>query len=461
MHTLLPRLRTILPLLVLLLISSVVLIALDRPLVRGDGTAYLAWVDTLIIDRDLSLQNQVDKLASVNTYQVAWNDATNDWAIVFPFGIAFLQAPFYALGHIFAQNDWLNYNPTYFFQNQGVALPYSLWLMAGANFMALGIISAAWWAGRRFANGWLTALTVFAVFIGTPLVYYSTIDPLNSHNGAGFTMAILIWILVIQTNAFARDDDDTHTPRLWLWVLMGIMAGMTIMTRWQLAVSVAPVWLLLAYKREWRGFWIAGISAAVMLLPLPYIWNAMFGAPFVIPFNEVENREFLQTSNQFLLVLENLLLHSPIVLLFFAGLPLLWRRDKAWALLFVVMFIAQLIVNGSALDWYAGDSYGMRRMSELTIIYAISATAFTGWLWQKFQPRWRGFIIFGYGIFIAYTAVYIASFLVWTWTNPEGFFIVEPLRMIRYWLEHPYSVPVLREVVVTHVSPVAWTMPGP
>jgi hypothetical protein len=67
----------------------------------------------------------------------------------------------------------------------------------------------------------------------------------------------------------------------------------------------------------------------------------------------------------------------------------------------------------------------------------------------------------GYGIFIAYTAVYIASFLVWTWTNPEGFFIVEPLRMIRYWLEHPYSVPVLREVVVTHVSPVAWTMPGP
>jgi hypothetical protein len=255
MHTLLPRLRTILPLLVLLLISSVVLIALDRPLVRGDGTAYLAWVDTLIIDRDLSLQNQVDKLASVNTYQVAWNDATNDWAIVFPFGIAFLQAPFYALGHIFAQNDWLNYNPTYFFQNQGVALPYSLWLMAGANFMALGIISAAWWAGRRFANGWLTALTVFAVFIGTPLVYYSTIDPLNSHNGAGFTMAILIWILVIQTNAFARDDDDTHTPRLWLWVLMGIMAGMTIMTRWQLAVSVAPVWLLLAYKREWRGFW--------------------------------------------------------------------------------------------------------------------------------------------------------------------------------------------------------------
>jgi len=447
-------------LIALLIVAQVIMIAMDRPLVRGDGTAYLAWIDTLIIDRDLELQNQVDKLYAVNTYQIAWNRNTNGFAIVFPFGIAFLQAPFYAIGHVFASNGWLDLNPEYFEQMQGRGLPYSLWLMIGANLMALGSVSAIWWLGRRWANAWLSAVVALAVFVGTPLLYYSTVDVLNSHNGSSFALAVVIWIVIVQTGAFSKSEKDPQ-QRTYLWILMGILAGMTILIRWQLFVSVAPIWLLLAYKREWRGFWVSGITTAITLLPLPYIWNAMFGAPFVIPFNEVEQREFLQTGNQFLLVLENLIIHSPITILFFLGLPLIWRKDKAWAALFAGMFGAQLFVNGAALDWYAGNSYGMRRMSELFVIYGVSALFITNWAWERFGQRVRIGIGTGYGVFFAYTALYVMSFFVWTWTNPQGFFIVEPWRMIPYWLNHPYTIPVFNEVIASHVGPLAWSMPGP
>ncbi|MBO9308512.1 MAG: hypothetical protein J7551_01875 [Chloroflexi bacterium] len=326
--------------------------------------------------------------------------------------------------------------------------------------MALETISAMYWIGRRWLDEWLAALVSFSVFVGTPLLYHSTVDILNSHSGASFTMAIFMWLLVVQLDAF-REGSSSHKPKAWMWALMGVMAGLTVLTRWQLAVSVAAAWLILAHKRQWQGFWLSGVTAAITLLPLPLIWNQMFGAPFVIPFNELEGRQFWQAENRFLLVLSILLQHSPIVCLFFVGLLLLYRHDKAWAALLFVMFASQLIVNGAALDWHAGDSYGMRRMSELIVIYGLGAVIFTSWIQRKLKRAGRLAVITLYVIFICYTSVYFGSFLVWMWTNPEGFFIVEPWRMIQYWLEHPQGMQVIREVIALHVGPWAWHMPGP
>jgi hypothetical protein len=461
-HRFLKALPKIFPLslIVLLVSSKFVLIFLDRPLIRGDGIAYLAWVDTIVLDRDLELQNQVEKLRSINTYQIGWNHKLQRFGIVFPFGIAFLQAPFYFIGHWFSQNNWLNYNQDYFSRMQGVGLPYSLWLMMGANLMALGTISAMYWIGRRWLNEWLAALVSFSVFAGTPLLYYSTVDILNSHSGASFTMTIFMWLLVVQLDAF-REGSSPCRSKAWVWVLMGMMAGLTVLTRWQLAVSVAATWLILAHKRQWQGFWLSGVTAAITLLPLPLIWNQMFGAPFVMPFNELENRQFWQNENRFLLVLSSLLQHSPIVCLFFAGLPFVYRYDKAWAVLLFLMFVAQLIVNGAALDWHAGDSYGMRRMSELISVYGLGAAAFTSWIQYKLRRIGQLITVAFYATLICYTSIYFVSFLVWTWTNSEGFFIVEPWRMIQYWLEHPQRMQVLHEVIASHIGPWAWRMPGP
>src|SRR5829696_2589049 len=143
------------PLVLLLVVALLTLIRFDRPLVRGDGVAYLAWVDTFVRDGDIDLNNQFERFQPVNTYQITWGNTMQRWVIVFPFGAAFVLAPFYAVGNVFAQNGWLDANPTYFAQMQGVGLPYSLWLMIGTNLLTLVTLAISWHIGRRFVSGWI------------------------------------------------------------------------------------------------------------------------------------------------------------------------------------------------------------------------------------------------------------------------------------------------------------------
>ena len=156
-----------LPLVVLLVVSAIILIRLDRPLIRGDGTAYLAWVDTFVRDRDIDLANQFERLRPVNTYQVTWDDERQRYVDIFPFGVGFVQAPFYAVGGVLAEVGWPDANPDYFLQMQGVRQAYSLALMGGANLMALAAIGLAWWMARRLTVSWIAALVAVGVFAGT------------------------------------------------------------------------------------------------------------------------------------------------------------------------------------------------------------------------------------------------------------------------------------------------------
>jgi len=92
--------------LALLLLCLGTLILLDRPLIRGDGVAYLAWVDSIALDHDVDLANQYQRLAGVNSYQISWNEARQSYTNIFPFGVAFFQYPFYRLGNWFVGNGW-------------------------------------------------------------------------------------------------------------------------------------------------------------------------------------------------------------------------------------------------------------------------------------------------------------------------------------------------------------------
>jgi hypothetical protein len=471
--------RPLAPLVILLAAAAATLIFFDRPLIRGDGVSYLAWVDTIALDHDLDLSNQVERLRPVLTYQIQWNATTQRWVIVFPFGVGILQAPFYAIGNAFAAHNWLNINPDYFRQNQGVELPYSFWLMIGANVWTLLALAFTWLAGRRLCDGWTAALATYAVFLGTPIFYYSTIAPLNSHNAGGFAIAGFVYLLARCTGAFkpSRETGDENNGKSegWCWwAMMGVCAGLAVLARWQLAVAVAPGFLLLLYERRLRGFIIAATAAAITVLPLPFAWQYLFGSPFLIPFDAVEGQKgsFLSAPNHGLDVLVQTLIHSPIIVLSLVGIPILWKRSRPWAVMAFVAFFAQIIVNGAALDWWAGESYGMRRMSELYPLYGLLACAALQPLSAQWAAGKQGIRLFYarhqrliYRLLLAgiigYTGVYIAAFIVYSWTNPDHYLLGRPDVMLSYFFNHPYRMEVLNEVIRTHVGPQAWAMPGP
>ncbi len=455
-----------LTLIALMIALILVLILLDRPLIRGDSLAYLVWTDTLAGDFDINFNNQHDRFHTVNTYQIQWNVDTERWVNIFPFGIAYLQAPFYWTGKVFAEANLLDANPDYFQSMQGVPQAISVWMMIGANLMAIGACVLAYRIGRRLCDSGLSALIAFAVFIGTPLVYYSTISPVNSHNAGAFTIAVFLYLLVRCTGALSDNPIGVKHPA-W-WIVLGIFGGLSILVRWQLAVAIMPAWVLLAYHRQWRGLAFATVSAGLTLLPLLLIWQAMFGVPILVPFDAVSEGGFMQTGDNYALnVLEMLMSHSPIVLVSLIGLMFLWRKDRAWSLTLGAMIALQLIVNGAALDWNAGETYGMRRMSELYAVYVlltcVTVAHLNEWLRSNHPKfvRWgRIAIIAGFGAIIVYSVAYIGVFIVYSWHHPAWQFDNTPGAMFSYFSNLPHRWQVLWEVYQSHVGILAWNLPG-
>lgn len=460
--------RSTLPALLLIVLTAATMLRYDRPLIRGDGIAYLAWVDTFVRDRDLDLTNQFERFQGVNTYQITWHTERQRFVNIFPFGAALVHAPFYALADALVGQGVDGADPAYFRQMQGVEQPYSLALMLGANVLALGTALLALRLARRLTGAWSAAALAWALFVGTPLLYYSTIAPLNSHNPAAFLLALVLYVLVTRTSTLAADTSSDPLPvRTWLvWIVLGGAAGLLVLTRWQLIAVAGLGWIALIARRQYAGLAIATVTAMLVLIPLPLVWNHLFGDPFVVPYDETTNQQFLGLPVNAHRVVGQMIGYAPLIGLSLLGLPALWRRDRLWAILFAGMIATQVLINGSARDWYAGDTFGPRRMSELYSIYVVLLAALIG---RLPAPGWlrsrRALCLIGTRlavlVLLIYSILLFRAFLLFTWTNSQGQFADQPEVMLRYWRDHPAREETLRAVLDAHVGPRAWNQPGP
>jgi hypothetical protein len=92
------------------------------------------------------------------------------------------------------------------------------------------------------------------------------------------------------------------------------------------------------------------------VLPLPIVWQHLFGSPIVIPYQAVSGRSFLDVPTGSLWVLVQTPYHSPVLLLSLIGLALLWCISRKWALLAAMAIGLQILVNGAVLDWWGGET---------------------------------------------------------------------------------------------------------
>jgi hypothetical protein len=448
-------------LIILVGLTLLTMIRFDRPLVRGDGVAYLAWTDSVALDHDFNLENQFEKLSVVNTYQIIVNWHNGRYVNGFPFGVAFLQYPFYKLGHLFLQLNWLNLNPDYFHQMQGVPLPYSFWAMVGANLMGLTAVVLAWFTARRLTSPWMATVVAWAVYFGSPLFYYTTVSPLNSHSAGAVCAAVFLFLALRGTGGLTREASRPRETRPLLWLGVGVSAGLMTLSRWQLLLVAVPVWALMTWRREWRGLLYATPAAALTLLPLPLVWNYLFDTPFTIPYDITSSGSFLHPPIHAGHVLAFTLYNSPILTLSIAGLIPLWRRNRPWTLVFGTIILLQVLINGAALDWWAGESFGMRRMSELYFVYAVLVAATIGYLPKSPRRRaailLRGLLL----LLVLYNILFVFSFFSYRWTNLEYTPIPTPKLMIEHFLGQQNRWEVIETIFRTHLGPPAWSKPGP
>jgi hypothetical protein len=297
--------------------------------------------------------------------------------------------------------------------------------------------------------------------MGTPLIYYATISPVNSHNPGAFAATVFIYLLLWCEGSLRRNPNAQ--PRDWHWALLGLFGGLTVLTRWQLLLLVGLGLALLVWRRQWRGLLIAGIVAGIALLPLPLIWNELYGSPFVVPFDAASQGSFFGRPVNTWLVLRETIRHSPIILFSVVGLLFLWQRSRAWTIFALLAILTQAVVNGSTLDWWGGETYGMRRMAELYPLFVLPTATLFAFVPKRdfWQKNWRLLTRGAFGIVLVYTVLYFAAFIDFTWTNQMGVFIESPAIMLRHFWAQPNRGEILIAVIKAHVGPWAWSMPGP
>lgn len=446
-------------LLVMLVLTLTTMAVFDRPLVVGDGIAYLIWLDSIALDGDLDLGNQANKFGAVNTYHIYRNEQSGRWASAFPLGVALLLVPFYRLGAWLDTWPALQINDPHFEAIQSVPFAYSLMIMLGINLYTLLTLVMGYSIARRFTSPWFSALATLAGYLGTPLLFYSTVEPLSSHPAGAFAATLFLWLWLRARTSHCKAG--WCTTRRWLGI--GLAAGLAALCRWQLALLALPVGAVLLLGRHWRKAFPLAVGFLLLAWIIPYSWMRMFGSPWVVPAAARDGSTFLYAPVHSWRVLTSpiagLFPWSPVTALTLLGLWPLLRRDWPLALTAASMFVLQALVSGMVRDWWAGSGFGMRRLSELYPVYVLLLSALLGYL--ALHHRWLLGIAIGAAVVCTiYGVALLLAHLNYVWTNPFGLARDTPLREIRYAFA-PQHWRLMWPVIKDHVGIWAWKKPGP
>lgn len=343
-----PTLRAAAPALAAGLLAALLfLLAADPFLAPPDCAMYWSWAASLVHDGDFAFYNQFEALGVVPWYRYVTGAGrlANDW----PMGSGIALAPAVALGPLAAQ-AWV------------------CMLAAAALRMALPTLAEDP-RGR--------ALALAGVLAGTPLLFYLACGPFFSHAVAFavVTAFLVLWRATLTERTAAQS------------LLLGVLLGASALVRPQLALL--GLVFLAEGPRGWRTLATTRAGALLALgialgaAPAPIAHSVLYGSPLALP--KSEEMLWLRPALGKVLFSDyhGILPWTPLYALGAAGLVALARRERVAALGLGLVLATQLYVNAANYVWWAGGSFGNRRMLDVAIVVAIGVGA----LWEARRAR--------------------------------------------------------------------------
>lgn len=368
---------------------------LVTPKIRGaDEIEYFSYLPSLVFDHDLDFgdeyQHFYDRdptgLAGFKATFLDRRDPATGRHINFgPIGTAVLWSPFYLLAHgaTVVAGALGSDVPA-----DGMSWPYvAAACYASAFFGFLGLLLVHDLLVRF--GGWSDAvatLSVLALWLGTPVLYYMTVAPGFAHAASLFAVSLLVWLwLRARARGDAADGRD--------WALVGLAGGLCGLIREQDVLFLALPALWLAYDAARTRAWGPGLArgavlaatALVALTPQLLVYRALTGrfGP-----SRLVTRKVSYLSPHFFEVLfdpgHGLYAWTPLLLLATAGLllALWWRRDVVTGL-FALGLLLQVWINGALESWTQAGAFGSRRFVAATPLFAWGLAALVGAAWPR------------------------------------------------------------------------------
>jgi hypothetical protein len=435
---------------------------------QSDAFYYYAYLRSITFDRDVSLANDYRMIGLGDKPHLFEPTVTGYAHSAWTVGPAIVWSPFFGVGHLVAGRLAAQGRDV---AVDGSSFPYRQSIViAGLVYALIG-----WWLTLRLCEQWfrtrVAATAVALVAGGSFMLWYMVVEPTMTHAPS---MAAVAAFLLYWTRT--RDQRS-----LMGWVVLGVIAGLMTLLRWQNALfAIVPACdAAMALWRAWQsddrqgvrdlltGGAVFTVVATLACLPQMIAWKAIYGSWIAV---SPVGPQIRLTDPELVLTLfssrNGLLAMSPILYVGLIGLIGFSRRRAAIGVPLLFAVGAMVWFNASIQDWWGSDGYGGRRFDGvipiLTIGVAAALETIRGWMAARPQMVVGGVA----AMLVAWNLTFMAAAQRGSVrlgeAIPFGQVSGVQARIWHEWIGHPFSYPAsLWFAIRNGVSPSTYDRFGP
>jgi len=359
-----------------------------------DSFGYYAYLPGIFIYGDVTKLEWLPEIES--KYNLIGNDLyqaslqeNGNYVFKYLGGIAILEAPWFALGHLVAKSSH--------FPADGFSPPYQYSLAFGSIMYAiLGLLILRSLLKKFFADG-IVALTIILMGLATNLIQYVSVDSAMSHSFIFFLYSVVLY-----------GTNQWHSkPRMCWAILVGFVIGLATISRPTEAIMVLiPLLWSTESKEASKSKWAlvksnrkhviaAALFGIIAILPQLIYWKYASGS-FV--HNVGSKWVFLNPWFRVLFGWTNgWFIYTPITVFFIAGFFFMKSQVfKKSALVFCLLNIWIII---SWFDWKYGATYSTRALVQSYPVFALPFASFINRV-QNSKFRIPFYVLGAYLIFV-------------------------------------------------------------
>lgn len=349
--------------------------------VGGDSVYYYAALRSIVIDKDLDFQNEYNYFHNQTSNFTRnrkisvipeKNLLTQKLPAKYPIGTAVLLTPSFLLAHgLIIVLQKFGFNIT----SDGYNIFYQLVASLTSLLYAFVGLLLIYNLGKKIFSAKIALLGTLSIWLATPLVYYMTMEPLNSQSLSFFCVSLFIYYWFM-----------TRTSRTtYQWIILGLIGGFISIVRFQ-----DSLFLLIPVIDSLRKFSfqvIIFLSSAALVSTIQlgvnnYLYGSFFYSIYSSSLHTAIGKAafpYLTSPKIFYSLLSaerGLLVWSPILIFAFTGLYWFAKKTRLVGCLLIFSFLAQLYVVSSWGDPTQGDSFGNRILINSGLIFALGIMQF-------------------------------------------------------------------------------------
>ncbi|MBI9054199.1 MAG: hypothetical protein JEY96_10315 [Bacteroidales bacterium] len=343
-----------------------------------DIISYYSYLPATFIYHDLSFEFTDDLTDEVKSKIWYLKDPNGARVQKMSMGLSIMYSPFFLIAHQIAKFFGI--------PATGYSWIYSLFLVLSSLFYFFVSLIFLRKILLRFFDDKSTALTLLILAFGTNILFYVTNESPMSHSYNFFLFVLMIY------QTLKWHDNPTFKMAFYIGIISGLI---TIVRPSNIIILLIPLFYGIWNKetfiqklqvliQKWYQVLIILALTVLIFSPQMFYWKHITGDYWYYSYGD-EGFFFLSPKifKGLFSFRKGWLIYTPVMIFAIAGIPLMFRQLKNFAVPVSLFFVLNIYIVFSWWCWWYGGSFGMRSLIESYAVLSIPLALFIKNAFQK------------------------------------------------------------------------------